>query len=167
MPGGEREKKCWYVGVSTGGRPNSGFRLRSSRSVCRARGSRGRFASALTRKGALVSPASYLLSGTSFHIRPFSCGTSSGSSRKAKCLMTIMRFSPGDISRDQLYRRYPAAHRHAASSALQISLGSEFSWAGAGDYSGADRWKPSMGAGRRSSLSSLFACRALQDDGPI
>jgi len=34
-------------------------------------------------------------------------------------------FLAGDISRDQLYRRYPAAHRHAASSALQISLGSE------------------------------------------
>jgi DNA (cytosine-5)-methyltransferase 1 len=34
-------------------------------------------------------------------------------------------FLAGDISRDQLYQRYPAAHRHAASSALQISLGSE------------------------------------------
>lgn len=34
-------------------------------------------------------------------------------------------FLAGDISRDQLYRRYPAAHRHAALSALQISLGSE------------------------------------------
>lgn len=34
-------------------------------------------------------------------------------------------FLAGEISRDQLYRRYPAAHRHAASSALQISLGSE------------------------------------------
>lgn len=34
-------------------------------------------------------------------------------------------FLAGEISRDQLYQRYPAAHRHAASSALQISLGSE------------------------------------------
>ena len=34
-------------------------------------------------------------------------------------------FLAGDISRDQLYRRYPAAHRHAASSALRISLGPE------------------------------------------
>lgn len=34
-------------------------------------------------------------------------------------------FLAGELSRDQLYQRYPAAHRHAASSALQISLGSE------------------------------------------
>jgi DNA (cytosine-5)-methyltransferase 1 len=34
-------------------------------------------------------------------------------------------FLAGDISRDQLYLRHPDAHRHAASSALRISLGSE------------------------------------------
>ena len=34
-------------------------------------------------------------------------------------------FLAGEFSRDQLYERYPEAHRHAALSALQISLGSE------------------------------------------
>lgn len=34
-------------------------------------------------------------------------------------------FLAGKISRDQLYQRYPAEHRHAASSALKISLGPE------------------------------------------
>ncbi|WP_081562969.1 DNA cytosine methyltransferase [Parasaccharibacter apium] len=34
-------------------------------------------------------------------------------------------FLAGEISRDQLYQRYPVAYRHAASSALQISLGPE------------------------------------------
>ncbi len=95
MPGGEREKKCWGRGREHRGQAQPASGLQSSRSVCGARGSRGKASlQALTRKGALVSPASYLLSGTNFHIRPFSCGTSSGSSRKAKCLVTIMRFSP-------------------------------------------------------------------------
>jgi DNA (cytosine-5)-methyltransferase 1 len=34
-------------------------------------------------------------------------------------------FLAGDISRELLFRRYPEAHRHATSSALMISLGSE------------------------------------------
>lgn len=34
-------------------------------------------------------------------------------------------FLRGEISLDQLYQRYPDAHRHAASSALRISLGPE------------------------------------------
>lgn len=34
-------------------------------------------------------------------------------------------FLAGNISRDQLYQRYPEAYRHAMSSALRISLGSE------------------------------------------
>ena len=50
------------------------------------------FALSVDAKGARASPASYQLSGTSSRIRPFFCGTSSGSSRKAKRQTTTMHF---------------------------------------------------------------------------